>query len=56
MSSVACRRSEGAQGAGGELGPEEQRLERRDQRVAAENGHEPRHARRGELPDAVDVP
>ena len=28
-----------------ELRPEEQRLQARDQRVAAEDGHEPRHAR-----------
>ena len=31
--------------ADGELGPEQQRLERGDRRVAAEDGHEPRHAR-----------
>ena len=32
-----------------ELGAEEQRLQARDQRVAPEDGHEPRHARRREL-------
>ena len=32
-----------------ELGPEEQRLQARDQRVAAEDGHEPRHPGGGQL-------
>jgi len=33
-----------------ELGPEEERLQARDQRVPSEHGHEPRHARGEELP------
>ena len=36
-----------------QLGPEEQRLQARDQRVAAEDGHEPRHPGGRQLADAV---
>ena len=36
-----------------ELGPEEQRLERGDERVAAEHGHEPRHPCGRELVEAA---
>jgi hypothetical protein len=39
--------------AAGELRAEEQGLETRDQRVAAEDGHEPRHAGRREVAEAV---
>ena len=45
---LACLQlSEHLERASRELGPEEQRLQARDQRVAPEHGHEPRHPRRG---------
>ena len=40
------------EGAAGQLGPEHERLQAGDQRVAAEHGHEPGHARRGQTPGA----
>src|SRR5205085_7197378 len=39
-----------------ELGAEEERLVARDQRVSPEDGHEPRHAGRGELADPGAAP
>ena len=36
-----------------ELGPEQHRLQARDQRVAPEDGHEPRHPRRGQPAETV---
>ena len=39
--------------AAGELGAEEERLEAGDDRVAAEDGHEPRHPGRGQVAEPV---
>ena len=47
------QRRERARARVAELGPEQQRLQARDQRVAAEDGHEPRHPRGRQLADAV---
>ena len=46
---------EDLEGAAGELGPEQERLQARDQRVAAEDGHEPRHPGRGQVAEAVSA-
>jgi hypothetical protein len=42
--------------AAGELRPEQQRLQARDQRVPPEYGHEPRHPGRGQRAEAVADP
>ncbi len=47
------QRRELAERAARELGPEQQRLQRRDQRVAPEHRHEPRHAGGRQLPRAA---
>src|SRR5581483_7390796 len=48
------RRSEDAKRARGQLGTEQERLDGRDERVAAEHGHEPRRSR-GEQPAEVGL-
>ena len=47
------QRGERVERADRELGPEEQRLQRGDDRVAAEDGHEPGHARGGQHREPV---
>ena len=50
---VACSAGERLERGDRELGAEQHRLQARDQRVAPEDGHEPRHPGGREHPDAV---